>query len=112
MSDDGRVERSDGLPAGVRAKMVAIASQAIAMMPTPQVPAALRKSVDFAPAKRAKLVGAQIAAAVDADEEFREHLATQVRALVPDVVAGLESGESDSDASPVEAAAVAFIIRS
>ncbi len=112
MSDDGRVERSDGLPAGVRAKMVTLASQAIAMMPTPQVPAALRKSVDFAPAKRAKLVGAQIAAAVDADDEFREHLATQVRALVPDVVAGLESGESDGDASPVEAAAVAFIIRS
>jgi predicted RNA-binding protein with PIN domain len=112
MSDDDRVERSDELPAGVRAKMVTLASQAIAMMPTPQVPATLRKSVDFAPAKRAKLVGAQIAAAVDADEEFREHLATQVRALVPDVVAGLESGGSEGDASPVEAAAVAFIIRS
>ena len=109
MSASGRAESTDALPAAVRAKLISLASRAVAMMPTQQVPAALRKGVDFAPAKRAKLVGAQIAAAVDTDEEFREHLAVQVRALVPDLVAALES--ADGEASSPESAAVAFILR-
>ena len=111
MSDDDPVEGLAGLPATVRARVVALASQAITKMPPAQVPAPLRRSVDFAPAKRAKLVGRQIAAAVDADDEFREHLATQVRALVPDVVAALEAVLTEDAAPSVEAAAVAFIVR-
>jgi predicted RNA-binding protein with PIN domain len=111
MSDDDPVERLTGLPATVRSRLIALASQAIAKMPATQVPASLRRSVDFAPAKRAKLVGRQIAAAVDADDEFRENLATQVRALVPDVVAVLEAEPTDGTATSVEAAAVAFIVR-
>jgi predicted RNA-binding protein with PIN domain len=111
MSDDDPVERLTGLPATVRSRLIALASQAIAKMPATQVPASLRRSVDFAPAKRAKLVGRQIAAAVDADDEFRENLATQVRALVPDVVAALEAEPTDGTATSVEAAAVAFIVR-
>jgi predicted RNA-binding protein with PIN domain len=111
MSDDDPVEQLTGLPATVRSRLIALASQAIAKMPATQVPASLRRSVDFAPAKRAKLVGRQIAAAVDADDEFRENLATQVRALVPDVVAALEAEPTDGTATSVEAAAVAFIVR-
>jgi predicted RNA-binding protein with PIN domain len=111
MSDDDPVERLAGLPVTVRSRLIALASQAIAKMPATQVPASLRRSVDFAPAKRAKLVGRQIAAAVDADDEFRENLATQVRALVPDVVAALEAEPTDGTATSVEAAAVAFIVR-
>ncbi|MDX6317294.1 MAG: hypothetical protein QOD35_694, partial [Nocardioidaceae bacterium] len=111
MSDDDPVEGLAGLPATVRSRLVALASQAITKMPPAQVPAPLRRSVDFAPAKRAKLVGRQIAAAVDADDEFREHLATQVRALVPDVVAALEAVPTEEAAPSVEAAAVAFIVR-
>jgi predicted RNA-binding protein with PIN domain len=111
MSDDDPVERLAGLPVTVRSRLIALASQAIAKMPATQVPASLRRSVDFAPAKRAKLVGRQIAAAVDADDEFRENLATQVRALVPDVVAALEAEPTDGTATSVEAAAVAFILR-
>jgi predicted RNA-binding protein with PIN domain len=111
MSDDDPVEGLPGLPATVRSRVVALASQAITKMPPAQVPAPLRRSVDFAPAKRVKLVGRQIAAAVDADDEFREHLATQVRALVPDVVAALEAVPAEEAAPSVEAAAVAFIVR-
>jgi predicted RNA-binding protein with PIN domain len=110
MSDDP-VEGLAGLPATVRSRLVALASQAIAKMPAAQVPAPLRRGVDFAPAKRAKLVGRQIAAALDADDEFREHLATQVRALVPDVVAELEADPTGEVAPSVDAAAVAFIVR-
>lgn len=111
MSDTGRAVRSDALPAAVRAKVISLASRAVAMMPTQQVPIALRKGVDFAPSKRAKLVGAQIAAALDTDEEFREHLAVQVRALVPEVVERLESDDGDGVTPSAESAAVAFIIR-
>jgi predicted RNA-binding protein with PIN domain len=111
MSDADPVEGLAGLPATVRSRLVALASQAITKMPPAQVPAPLRRSVDFAPAKRAKLVGRQIAAAVDADDDFREHLATQVRALVPDVVAALEAVPTGEAAPSVEAAAVAFIVR-
>jgi predicted RNA-binding protein with PIN domain len=111
MSDDDPVERLAGLPVTVRSRLIALASQAIAKMPATQVPASLRRSADFAPAKRAKLVGRQIAAAVDVDDEFRENLATQVRALVPDVVAALEAEPTDGTATSVEAAAVAFIVR-
>ncbi|MBA2561066.1 MAG: NYN domain-containing protein [Propionibacteriales bacterium] len=99
------------LPASVRAKVIAIASDGLTKMPTAQVPVALRKSVSFAPAKRAKLVGSQIAAAVELDDDFRGHLATQVRALVPETVAGLESGSTPQPPSLAEAAAVAFIVR-
>ncbi|MDX6365834.1 MAG: hypothetical protein QOK30_910 [Nocardioidaceae bacterium] len=111
MSDVDPVEGLAGLPATVRTRLVALASQAITKMPVAQVPAPLRRSVDFAPAKRAKLVGRQIAAAVDADDEFREHLATQIRALVPDVVAALEAHATEEAATSVDAAAVAFIVR-
>src|SRR4028118_1120118 len=100
--------RVSELPARVRAKVISLASQGIAKMPRTQVPASLRKSVGFAPAKRAKLVGPQIVAAVELDEDFREHLATQVRALVPDVVAEIEAGPLGPDASLVECAAAAF----
>lgn len=111
MSTDEPSARVDQLPADVRAKMIAIASLGLGRMATTQVPAALRRSVSFAPARRAKLVGSQIAVAVELDDDFRAHLATQVRALVPDTVANLEAGSIGADSSLVEAAAVAFIVR-
>ena len=99
------------LPPALRAKMVALASQGLTKMPPAQVPAPLRKSATFAPAKRAKLVGSQIAQAVDTDQEFRGHLATQVRALTSELVTSLEAGESPSDDQLADAAALAFIVR-
>lgn len=112
MTDQDRSARCDDLPATIRTKMIALASQGLAKMPTAQVPGSLRRSVSFAPAKRAKLVGSQIALAVELDDDFRGHLATQVRALVPQTVAAVESGDPLTAASLTEAAAVAFIIRS
>jgi predicted RNA-binding protein with PIN domain len=112
MTESDGLARCDALPVAVRNKMLALASEGIAKMPTAQVPGSLRKSVSFAPAKRARLVGPQLAAAVELDEEFRGHLATQVRALVPETVAALDSGDPSQVPSLVEAAATAYIIRS
>lgn len=100
------------LPPRLRAGVVALASQGLSRLPATQVPAALRKSASFAPARRAKLVGGQIAAAVDRDGEFREHLATQVRAIAPTAVASLESGTPPVTLDTLaEAAAAAFLVR-
>jgi predicted RNA-binding protein with PIN domain/phage shock protein A len=100
------------LPPRLRARVVALASQGLSRVPPAHVPAALRRSASFAPAKRAKLVAGDLAGAVDDDDEFREHLATQVRAIVPTATASLES-----DTPPVtvetlaETAAAAFLLR-
>ncbi len=100
------------LPPRLRARVVALASQGLSRVPSAHVPASLRKSATFAPAKRAKLVGGQIAAALDDDVEFREHLATQVRAIVPTAVTSLESGTPPVALETLaETGAVAFLVR-
>jgi predicted RNA-binding protein with PIN domain len=99
------------IPAALRSRVIALASQGLSRMPAAQVPAPLRKSASFAPAKRTKLVGGQIALALEADDEFREHLATQVRAAAGDLANLVESGGELSDDALTDAAALAFILR-
>lgn len=91
--------------------MIGLASRGLSRMPRADVPAGLRIAAGFAPAKRVKLAGGQIAAAVDTDAEFRQRLATQVRALAPRVVSQLESRQPVSDDALPEAAAVAYLTR-
>ncbi|MBA3233145.1 MAG: NYN domain-containing protein [Propionibacteriales bacterium] len=98
------------LPPHLRARVIALASRGISQLPATRIPPALRASASFAPAKREKLVGGQIAATLDSDDEFREHLATQVRALVPKALAALELGAAETVPSPDDAAA-AFLVR-
>jgi predicted RNA-binding protein with PIN domain/phage shock protein A len=99
------------LPPRVRTAVTALAADAVGRMPAAHVPAALRRSASFAPARRAKLVGRQIVEAVASDDEFREHLATQVRAMVPTIVVALESGEKVAGSELAQAAAVAYLVR-
>jgi predicted RNA-binding protein with PIN domain len=91
--------------------MVALAADGLARMAAAHVPASLRRAASFAPAKRAKLAGGQIAASVESDADFRDHLATQIKAMVPDVVARLEAAEEIPDEALIESAAVAAIVR-
>ncbi len=100
------------LPPRLRGRVIALAAQGLSRVPMAHVPPSLRKSATFAPAKRAKLVGGQIAAALDDDEVFREHLATQVRAVVPTAVESLESGTPPIALETLaETGAVAFLVR-
>jgi predicted RNA-binding protein with PIN domain len=99
------------LAESVRVRLVALASRGLGLMPANQIPAPLRKAASFAPAKRARLLGSQIADRVGADDDFREHLAAQVRALEPDLVHRLESGHELTDDSMADAGAVAFVVR-
>ena len=103
----------DSLPPRLRSRVISVCSNALGRVPPAHIPPALRKSANFAAAKRSKLVGTQIVQALDRDDEFREHVATQVRALAPAIVNGLGPDTSDGgdEADNVTAAAVAFVVR-
>lgn len=101
----------DELPATLRGRVVALASDGLAGVPEQHVPPLLRRAVAFTPAKRRKLVGGQLTQAMDADDEFRQHLATQVRAAAGELAARVDAGDEVSDAEVREAAALAYILR-
>ncbi|MBY9073791.1 NYN domain-containing protein [Nocardioides sp. WL0053] len=80
-------------------------------MPADQLPASLKRVASFAPGRRAKLAGSQIASVLETDEIFRERLGHQVRADVAELAAALEAGTAPAAADPVELAAVAYLLR-
>lgn len=99
------------LPPGVHKKMVILAARALSAMPPEQIPPALRRAAAFAPARRAKLAGPQLAAALEADDEFRQRLAVQVRAMVPQLIHALDEGTPLPPARALETAAAAYLVR-
>jgi predicted RNA-binding protein with PIN domain len=99
------------LPETVRVRLANLVSRGLGAMPAAQIPPPLRKAASFAPAKRARLLGPQIAARVATDDEFREHLAVQVRALEPKLVQVLEAGGDLAVDQAADAGAVAFVLR-
>ena len=121
MTDRGEVEPdsstadADGLagplPDAVRSRVIALASDALGRMPAETLPAALKRVASFAPGRRAKLAGTQIATVLETDGDFRERLAAQVRTAVPEVAHALDAGTPLAAADPVEVAAVAYLIR-
>ena len=99
------------LPDRVRARVVALAADSLGRMPADQVPASLARVAAFAPARRARLAATQIASVLATDDGFREHVAADVRAQVPDLAGALDAGTPPSAADPVDLAAVAYLIR-
>jgi predicted RNA-binding protein with PIN domain len=102
---------SGPLPDLVRTRVVALAADALGAMPADQLPAPLKRVAAFAPGRRAKLAGTQIAGVLETDEAFRERLATQVRARTGELAQALEEGTTPAAADPVELAAVAYLLR-
>ncbi len=99
------------LPAALRSRVAALASDGLVVVPETHVPPLLRRAMSFAPAKRRKLIGDQLTQALDADDEFREHLATQVRGLAGELATRVHEGGEISDSELREAAALAYILR-
>jgi predicted RNA-binding protein with PIN domain len=99
------------LPEPVRQRVVALAAEALGRMPQENLPAALKRVATFAPGRRAKLAGSQIAGVIESDPVFREHLARQVRTEVAAVADALDAGAPPAAADPVEVAAVAYLLR-
>ena len=99
------------LPAAVRAKVVSLSAEALSRVATDQIPAALRRVASFTPTRRARLAATQIASAIEADDVFRQRIATQVRLVAPEVAKALDAGAPPSPADPVEVAAMAYLLR-
>ncbi len=105
----GQVSRL--LPDAVRTRVIALAADALGRLAPEHLPASLKRVASFAPGRRAKLAGSQIAAVLETDEGFRERVAAQVRADVVELVDALEAGTTPAAGDPVELAAVAFLFR-
>jgi predicted RNA-binding protein with PIN domain len=99
------------LPDVVRTRVIALAADSLGAMPPDQLPPALKRVASFAPGRRAKLAGTQIAGVLETDETFRERLAVQVRTRVTEIAQALEEGTTPAAADPVELAAVAYLLR-
>ncbi len=71
--DDGRPEPSSwgSLPEAVRERIAELAAAAVAKLPSTDVPRQLRPVAKFAPAKRAKLGGTALLAALGESAQFR-----------------------------------------
>jgi predicted RNA-binding protein with PIN domain len=91
--------------------VVGLAADALGRMAGEVVPASLVRVATFAPQRRARLAASQIASVLEADDAFRDRVATDVRAQVPDLAQALEAGAAPSAADPVDLAAVAYLIR-
>jgi predicted RNA-binding protein with PIN domain len=101
----------DPLPDVVRTRVIALAADALGSMPVDQLPPSLKRVASFAPGRRAKLAGTQIAGVLETDEVFRGRLAVQVRARVPELAQALDDGAAPPAADPVELAAVAYLLQ-
>jgi predicted RNA-binding protein with PIN domain len=100
------------LPEPVRLRALSLSADAMGDIPADQLPASLRRVASFAPARRARVAGTQIAASLENDESFRERIATQVRIAVPDIAKALDEQAPPPAAHPIEVAAVAYLLRS
>jgi predicted RNA-binding protein with PIN domain/cell division septum initiation protein DivIVA len=99
------------LPGPVRDRVLAAAADTLGALPADEVPARLRAVARFAPAKRARLGGTALAAALDSDSFFAARVAEVARGADPEIVAALERGSAPSAADPVELAALAYLVR-
>jgi predicted RNA-binding protein with PIN domain len=115
-SGDRSEDQSDDLqdlvlPEPVRQRVVPLAADALGELTTDQVPASLRRVAGFAPARRARVAGNQIAAVLGTDDAFRERVAARVRIAVPELAGAVRDAAVPAAANPVEVAALAYLLR-
>ncbi|MDQ2750510.1 MAG: NYN domain-containing protein [Actinomycetota bacterium] len=95
----------------VRLRAVQFAAEVLTRMPFDEVPAALRQIARFTPAKRARLGGPALAAALDADAGFRAKVADVIAEGSPQLVAAVRDGTSTAASDPIDTALVAYLTR-
>jgi YacP-like NYN domain-containing protein len=99
------------LSAPARQQLVAIAADVLGRMPADEVPAALRTIARFTPAKRARLGAPALAAALDADDDFRAKVAEVVVDASAQLAQALVDGAPTTASDPVDTAVVAYLTR-
>ncbi|MDQ6851085.1 MAG: NYN domain-containing protein [Actinomycetota bacterium] len=95
----------------VRQRLLQVAAQVLGRLPADEVPASLRAVARFTPAKRARLGSIALAAALDADPDFRDRVAEVAAEASPQLVALLRDGASTAASDPVDTAVLAYLVR-
>jgi len=98
-------------PEAVRQRVVSLAADVLAGLAAEEIPASLRAVARFTAAKRARLGGTAIAAALEAEPGFRRHVLEAARAAHPGLVEALSTGPPPPAADPTDVAMVAFLLR-
>ena len=99
------------LPESVRQRITVLAAAALPGLPADEIPVPMRKVARFAPNRRARLGGREIAAQLAADPLFRQRISTRVVADTGDLGAAVAGGMAPAAADPVEVAALAYLAR-
>jgi predicted RNA-binding protein with PIN domain len=99
------------LPEAVRQRIMTLAAAALPGLPGEEIPIALRRVARFAPNRRARLGGREIAAQLAADPLFRQRISTRVVEDSGDLGSAVSGGMAPAAADPVEIAALAYLAR-
>ncbi len=94
-----------------RQRLLTIVADVLGRLPPEQVPAALRPVARFTPAKRVRLGGALLSAALDADDEFRERVADVVAESSAQLAEAVRRGEPTTASDPLDTSVVAYLLR-
>ena len=102
------------LPEPVRARVLALAADALGALPPDEVPTSLRRVAHFTPRKRAASGGPAIAALLEADPLFRQRItakALERHAELADLAGSVRSGAAPAAADPTDLGALAYLER-
>jgi predicted RNA-binding protein with PIN domain len=99
------------LPEAVRQRITSLAAAALPGLAGDEIPVALRRVARFAPNRRARLGGREIAAQLAGDPLFRQRVSTRVVEDAGDLGAAVAEGMAPAAADPVEVAALAYLAR-
>jgi hypothetical protein len=100
-----------GLVEPARLQVLRLAADVLGKLPADEVPAGLRRFARFAPAKRVRMGGPSIAAALDRDDDFRTRVAQTLVDTSPELVDTVREGVATTAADPLDVIAVAYLIR-
>ncbi|MCU7725689.1 NYN domain-containing protein [Actinoplanes sp. KI2] len=99
------------LPEPVRQRITALAAAVLPGLPADEIPVALRRVARFAPNRRARLGGREIAAQLTSDPLFRQRISGRIVTEAGDLGAAVVAGMAPAAADPVEVAALAYLTR-
>ncbi len=99
------------LPESVRQRIMTMAAAALPGLPADEMPVQMRRVARFAPNRRARLGGREIAAQLASDPLFRQRISGRVVTETGDLGAAVAAGMAPAAADPVEVAALAYLTR-
>jgi predicted RNA-binding protein with PIN domain len=110
-AEESAITPEPTLPEQVRQRVIGMAAAVLSGLPFDELPAPLRRVAKFAPNRRARLGGRDIATQLAGDPLFRQRVAGRVLEEAGDLGASVIEGSCPAAADPVEVAALAYLAR-